>query len=241
LERKFLNWQQTGKDTVWYQNGQKLSQGEYLNDKRIGVWTEWYDNGQKSSEGEYFAGQKTGKWIEWDKNGNIKKNNYGQTASGSEINLNLTDSLYYCDNKVYTGKIITFYENTLLKEYEQECYKGKVYRCIGWHRNGQKKSQGKYVKNQKKGKWIVWDEGGLIKNKGKYRNGQKTGQWKEWDDSKRKYFVGMYVHDQKNGRWISRYYYGQKETMTDYLNGKAIRYTEWDEKKNIILRKNISE
>jgi len=39
-----------GLATLWYQNGQKESEGNYRNGKPEGIHTSWYENGQKSGE-----------------------------------------------------------------------------------------------------------------------------------------------------------------------------------------------
>ena len=41
-----------------------------------GKWINWYENGNKMSEGNYVAGNQDGKWIEWYENGNNRERNY---------------------------------------------------------------------------------------------------------------------------------------------------------------------
>jgi antitoxin component YwqK of YwqJK toxin-antitoxin module len=60
----------TGKLIKWYENGNKLIEGEHKEGKREGKWIEWYENGNKLIEGEFKDGKKEGKWIEWRENGN---------------------------------------------------------------------------------------------------------------------------------------------------------------------------
>jgi len=60
---------ENGKWTLWHENGQKSSEGEYINGEKNGKWTIWHQNGQKSVEGEYINGKQNGKWIRWYSNG----------------------------------------------------------------------------------------------------------------------------------------------------------------------------
>jgi len=59
--------------TNWYENSQKMSEGEYSSDGKLnGDWEDWHKNGQKNSKGEYKNDLKDGLWKEWHSNGNIK-------------------------------------------------------------------------------------------------------------------------------------------------------------------------
>ena len=59
-----------GKWTMWYENGQKYSEGTLKNGEKNGEWIHWHDNGQKGSEGTWKNGNLDGKWIDWWDNGN---------------------------------------------------------------------------------------------------------------------------------------------------------------------------
>lgn len=58
-----------GKETMWYENGQKQQEGRNHLGKREGLWTFWYDNGVKQSEGIFKQGVKDGVWHTWQKDG----------------------------------------------------------------------------------------------------------------------------------------------------------------------------
>lgn len=58
------------KETRFYPNGEKSSEGEWTVDSRkTGTWTQWYQNGEKWIEEQYDNGQKNGSLIEWRENG----------------------------------------------------------------------------------------------------------------------------------------------------------------------------
>ena len=51
-------------------------------------WTVWYENGQKRSEGNYKDDKGEGKWTLWDKDGQEKSEGKGtQTVKISDINI----------------------------------------------------------------------------------------------------------------------------------------------------------
>jgi len=55
---------------MYYENGQKQSEGTYKNGEKDGKWIDWYENGQIESEGTYKDGERNGKWIGWHDNSN---------------------------------------------------------------------------------------------------------------------------------------------------------------------------
>jgi hypothetical protein len=58
-----------GKQTWWYDNGQKELEGTYKDGKKDGIHTIWYENGQKKSEATYKDGEFDGLYTEWNENG----------------------------------------------------------------------------------------------------------------------------------------------------------------------------
>ena len=60
----------TGKYIEWYDNGNKMDEGEYKDGKKEGKWIEWHEDGTKKEEGEYKDGEKEGKWSGWYECGN---------------------------------------------------------------------------------------------------------------------------------------------------------------------------
>ena len=58
-----------GKQTTYYENGQKQAEENYKDGKRDDLDTSWYDNGQKGSEVNYKDGKQDGLEIRWDKDG----------------------------------------------------------------------------------------------------------------------------------------------------------------------------
>ena len=50
----------TGKVEDFYDNGQKLEEGNYKDGKQDGLWTRWQENGQKSRERNYKDGKQDG-------------------------------------------------------------------------------------------------------------------------------------------------------------------------------------
>ena len=74
---------QTKTETLFHENGQKQSEGEYKNGKQNGHWIGWYANGQKSKEGGFKNGKQEGLWTSWYENGRKKARANSRTASRS--------------------------------------------------------------------------------------------------------------------------------------------------------------
>src|ERR1700744_1043065 len=81
-----------GKWIAWYENGNKLKEGEYKNGLKEEKWITWWENGKKQDEGEYKNELREGNWITWWESGN--KYNEGGYKNG-----------------VSEGKWITWWEN----------------------------------------------------------------------------------------------------------------------------------
>ena len=61
-----------GKNTEWYDNGNKKEETDFKDDKIDGKEIYWDERGQKRSEGNYKDGKKDGNYTEWYDNG-LKK------------------------------------------------------------------------------------------------------------------------------------------------------------------------
>ena len=65
-------WNYTGKWFEWYENGNKMCEGEYKDGKQEGKWIGWYKDGTKSYEEEFKDGTKMEKKCEGEyKNENL--------------------------------------------------------------------------------------------------------------------------------------------------------------------------
>lgn len=62
----------TGKDVIYYPNGQKFIESNYKNGRPDGLRVEYYENGQKKEEGNIIDGKMEGLWVEWYRNGQKK-------------------------------------------------------------------------------------------------------------------------------------------------------------------------
>ncbi len=69
----YINGEENGKQTYWYENGQKQSVGYMKNGKYEGLKRKWYEDGQKRSEHYYKNGNLNGLSKFWDKSGKLEK------------------------------------------------------------------------------------------------------------------------------------------------------------------------
>ena len=58
-----------GLQTVFYDSGSKMSEGEFQNGRETGEWTTWHENGNIQSVGYYDEGKKDGLWQWYDESG----------------------------------------------------------------------------------------------------------------------------------------------------------------------------
>ena len=56
---------------VWYEAGQKMTEGMFENGKPDGVWTTFDRNGIVLTKGSYKEGIQIGKWTIYDRDQNI--------------------------------------------------------------------------------------------------------------------------------------------------------------------------
>ena len=93
----FVNGLKEGKQSEFYESGNKKLESEFKNDRETGTWTVYFDNGKISTtfsyldgqlngpvvinddkgtkivEGNYRGGKEDGKWIFYDESGKVKK------------------------------------------------------------------------------------------------------------------------------------------------------------------------
>ena len=69
LRDKNLKTIKDGTHTVFYESGQKKSEGTYKDGKENGLFTNWYESGQTSFKGTYIDGKKDGLFTWWYVNG----------------------------------------------------------------------------------------------------------------------------------------------------------------------------
>jgi len=146
-----------------------------------------------------------------------------------------------------------FYENKNILvsegEYSQGIENGK---WIWYYSNGQIKAEGYYENGVGSGMWKYWDESGHIEREGEIENGKEKGKWLYYNDfgnvsTTRIYQAGLkngleiwYYNDgQKmiertfeygieNGKFAGWFKNGQRKFEGSSVNGKIVRYIEWD-------------
>jgi antitoxin component YwqK of YwqJK toxin-antitoxin module len=68
-ETTWSQGQWDGRSTSYWENGQKLKEGEHRDGLEHGVWRFWFENGTLAAEGRYEAGRKSDDWQYWDEDG----------------------------------------------------------------------------------------------------------------------------------------------------------------------------
>ncbi|MFH1039361.1 MAG: hypothetical protein V1789_11920 [PVC group bacterium] len=76
---------QTGTRETRYANGQLKSRIEYFSGDRHGLFAAWFENGQKMAEGEYRNNLPQGRWVFWNSSGKqIKVTTYAEGRAVAE-------------------------------------------------------------------------------------------------------------------------------------------------------------
>ena len=89
-----------------------------------------------------------------------------------------------------------------------------------YHKDGSKKSRGRYDNNKKNGEWVYWYKSGDKENAGVFNDDLKNGKWEGWYFSGQKFYERSYVLDKKEGEWIWWYSNGKMKYKGLYLNDK---------------------
>ncbi len=141
-----------GNNTLYYDSGEKMSEGEMLNGLETGEWTSWYENGNIQSVGKYTEGQKDSLWTWYDESGNL-------TGTG----------MY--DHGVEQGTWVHYYPDGVVSDsgsYAEGLMEGL---WTYYHENGSLKSEVNYKAGQMHGEKTLWTSSGMLVNVEQYEDG----------------------------------------------------------------------
>ncbi len=120
--------------------------------------------------------------------------------------IEVSDGIYYLDNKVYTGKYSEYNADREMVRYsirngklngrvflfdssgnlkERRSYRAGRKQGVwySWNDQGQKLARAAYRSDTKHGRWLIWDEHGKLRYTMRYRMGVKTGTWRMWNET----------------------------------------------------------
>ena len=143
----------TGKTFSLYNNGQKMSEGNFKNGKPDGLNRGWHINGKQSIESNWNNGTLNGLQVAWHKNG--QKMSEGNIKDGKE-----------------DGVLMFWHENG--QKIREVNYKdGKPDgQWAAWHENGQKIREEHYKDGKGDGLQRGWHENGEILREANYKDGE---------------------------------------------------------------------
>jgi antitoxin component YwqK of YwqJK toxin-antitoxin module len=90
-----INQDSGGFNTLYYDSGEKMSEGEMRNGLETGQWTNWHENGNIEIIGYYVEGRKDSLWQWYDESGILKSTGLYDDGVESGIWMN-----YYPDGVV---------------------------------------------------------------------------------------------------------------------------------------------
>ena len=224
----YKNGLRTGEWNYYYQNGSSYRKGNYANDLREGNWQTWYEDGVLLMNGNYQQGKEEGLWYNYWENGSLKnkaefkKGNLNGTWLSYTPESVLSSSGKY-KNGFKVGVWYDYYNNGRLKEKAHykifteknrtndmaimglketvSDYNGKFEAYS--QRDFQLKSQGKYYKGLKHGKWIDYYPGGVVPTIiSEYQHGQLHGVFQQRDPRGRLVYEIHYKNGLKHGPFL---------------------------------------
>ena len=183
----FVNRQEQGKESFWYNSGEKKAEINYNKGQKDGIATYWsksglpnkielYVKGKKYTETNYHEGKKSGVQTVWFSNGKKKK------------------EIHYRNGKE-EGIARFWYKTGKLKEEKMFSHGDPSGLTISWDQSGRKNLEKHYLKGQLHGRYTLWDENG---NKGwemYYKFGKQDGLNTMWHPNGQKKWEILYVDD----------------------------------------------
>jgi uncharacterized protein len=141
----------------YFENGQKLTEGNYVNNKAQDEWTTWYENGQVNFRGNMVNDNLEGEWSYFFDNGKLK-------SRGKLVSNKKEGEWNFWDEK---GNL-----------QDKESYRsGLIMSAEGFYENGTRRYSGKFLNGKRNGSWTYWNFDGGIAYQGIYKNGMKEGEW----------------------------------------------------------------
>ncbi|MBT3506465.1 MAG: hypothetical protein HN473_00975, partial [Methylococcales bacterium] len=181
----FVNRQEHGKESFWYNSGEKKAEVNYNNGIKDGIATYWlknglfnkielYGKGKKYTETNYHKGKKSGLQTVWFSNGKKKKETHYKNGKEEGI-----ARFWYKTGKLKEEKMF------------RDGYRSGL--TIAWDQSGRKNIEKHYKMDQLHGRYTLWDESG---NKGwemYYKLGKQDGLNTMWYPNGQKKWEILYI------------------------------------------------
>jgi antitoxin component YwqK of YwqJK toxin-antitoxin module len=146
----------------YYQNGQKLEEGEYADNQKQGAWHMWYENGKEAKVENYLNGQLDGQWTLFNDKGLPEKEASYKAGQRSGV-----WKYYFPDGKQLKQQ----------EEYRDDKLDGTSY---VWYPNGVKGGEFHYQAGAPVGIQQQWYESGQMAKQVEFANGKPTKET-SWD------------------------------------------------------------
>ena len=244
----FKDGQRSGEWDYYYQNGAPYRKGSYSKDLREGNWQTWYEDGTLLMNGNYQNGKEEGTWYNYWENGALKNkaefkhglmdgswvsytpesilSNTGNYKKGFKVgawyaffnNGRLKEKVHY---KIFTETNVTNDMAIMgLKETVSD-FHGKFEAYS--QKDFQLKSEGKYHKGMKHGKWIDYYPGGVVPTiVSEYRFGKLDGVFEQRDPRGRLVYEIHYKNGLKHGPFLIFGENGNIVSQKEFRYGKQI-------------------
>ena len=206
---------------------------EYLNNNNIidknGEYISYHPNGKIFQEGIMISGYRYGYWIEYNDKGSKNREIYYDvdplSLNQKYIITNITT--FYNNGNKNLEYIVYTYDKCLYSDEECSAFLGnKINLEIlngdfnSFYSNGQLKSEGNYLNDNKIGTWVAYYISGVIKSTTKYVNdiGHFTSFFENHPN--KIYQLGFYKNGFKSGEW--KEYNINAEMIKSYFMNKGL-------------------
>ncbi|HKC68863.1 MAG TPA: tetratricopeptide repeat protein [Bacteroidia bacterium] len=219
----FKNDKRNGPFVLYYEDGTKMSEGVYKDDKIVGEFKSYNNNGTLQKQGVYSEkGLTIGSWKEYNKTGKVLKD-YQYSEKGKLISYKdytgtgkLENELIYKNEELVESKS---YDETGKIIHDQK-KNGKNFAGAFFYINGNKLSEGNYVKDEKEGEWKYYKEDGWLSEISMYKNGKPDGKSTTYFSNGKIESECLFVNDQRDGLYKGYYINGTIEKQGYYREGQ---------------------
>ena len=204
----FVRNQIDGVWTISDKQGKLIASITYQTGVRTGLASWYFPSGKKMREATFRDGVPNGFVLQWDQQGKLQRRE--QFVDGRRIirkkstypNQQVAVERVFRDKKLtpqgsdnwWAAKPATFEQSGDAVQY------GPV---AEWYPNRQPKMTGRYVENERDGKFTWWHKTHNKKAEGNFSQGKRTGLWRYWHESGMKRSEGRFEDDQPVGLWRS--------------------------------------
>ncbi len=225
-EKHFLEDEKNGPELHYFKNGSIRQKSNYVKNKLQGDFVTYFKNGNVSDSLKYMNGKPIGQNLQYYSNGIVSvKGDFDESGklNGMYYNYDLDGKLFN-ETEYRKGEIIGYkYFNKKGEIVKQDKKRSGNFDFEGYYANGNKRSAGKYGKEDKQGEWKFFDINGNLESVSNYVDGKAVGDCKKYFTNGKVSELMKYAEDMLEGYYVQTYRNGNILThgnfSKDYKEG----------------------